>query len=197
MSPESLNSRSEPSGPSDETLAIRSRDGDLKAFEMLARRYENRLYSYALRMIGDRHEATDQAQEVLLRVYQSLGRFDPKRRFVHWVFGIASHVCRDWLRRRKRRPEKPSELPVEEASPERTDELVEAAEERDRVREAVQRLPRKYREVIVLHYLEELPYDEVANVLGITAPAARRRALRARDMLRDSLEGDRAKETGQ
>ncbi|NQT85379.1 sigma-70 family RNA polymerase sigma factor [bacterium] len=197
MSPEPLNSRADASGPSDETLAIRSRDGDVKAFEMLARRFENRLYSYALRMTGDRHEAADQAQEVLLRIHQSLGRFDPKRKFAYWLFGIASHVCRDWLRRKRRRPEKPFADPPEKTAPERTDQLVEAAEDRDRVRDAVQTLPRKYREVIVLHYLEELPYDAVAAVLDITAPAARRRALRARAMLRGLLGGDNVEETGQ
>jgi len=178
------------SGQSDETLAIQSRDGDVKAFELLARRFENRLYSYALRMTGDRHEAADQAQEVLLRVHQSLDRYDPKRKFAYWLFGIASHVCRDWLRRRGRRPEMPFESPPEQVASERTDELVEAAEERDRVRDAVTKLAPKYREVIVLHYLEELSYDEVADVLGITSAAARRRALRARDMLRESLEDD-------
>jgi len=84
----------------------------------------------------------------------------------------------------------PFESPPEQVASERTDELVEAAEERDRVRDAVTKLAPKYREVIVLHYLEELSYDEVADVLGITSAAARRRALRARDMLRESLEDD-------
>lgn len=181
------NAKAGPPGPSDEALAVRSREGDLAAFEVLARRFENRLYSYALGMIGDRHEAADQAQEVLVRAFRSLGRFDARRSFASWVFGIAAHVCRDWLRRRHRRRERPSEAVEDASSPAQAAARAEAEETRQRVRAAVRKLPPKYREVIVLHYLEEMSYDQVGESLGITAPAARRRALRAREMLRRTL----------
>ena len=177
----------EPAGPTDETLALRTRKGDLAAFEALARRYQSRLYSYALRIVGDAHEAEDLTQESLLRAFRSLARFDPKQRFAGWLFGIATHVCRDWLRRRGRRREHASDA-AEQAVVERTPrEEAAAAEERENVLEAVRRLPLKYREVIVLHYLEEMSYDEVADSLGIRPDAARRRALRAREMLRRYL----------
>jgi len=177
------NAEADATGPSDESLASRSRHGDLAAFEILARRYQGRVFSYAARMTGDAHEAEDLAQETLLRVYQSLERFDTAQPFVAWVFGIASHVCCDWLRRRGRRREQVMET-VDAvhrgASP--AAEAV-AAEDRERVASAVQRLPRKYREVIVLHYVEDMGYDDVAAALGIRPDAARRRALRARTML--------------
>lgn len=178
--------------PSDEALALRSREGDVAAFEVLARRFQDRVYSYALRMVGDAHEAEDLTQEVLLRTFRSLERFDATQRLAPWVFGIAAHVCRDWLRRRGRRRESVREgvedlaaAPVAPAA----SEVVEAREQRERVLRAVRRLPLKYREVVVLHYLEELGYDEVAASLGIKPAAARRRALRARGMLRRYLGG--------
>jgi RNA polymerase sigma-70 factor (ECF subfamily) len=181
----------EPEGqtPTDEALAVAGRAGDLAAFDTLARRYQDRLFTYALRMARDRHAAADLAQETLVRAFRSLGRFDAEQRFAPWVFGIAAHVCRDWLRRQGRRREQawddldgpaPAATPAEQAA---------AAEERERVVEAVGRLPEKYREVIVLHYLDEMPYDDVARALGITPEAARRRALRAREMLRKRLGG--------
>jgi RNA polymerase sigma-70 factor (ECF subfamily) len=179
-----------PVGISDETLAIQTQGGDLAAFETLARRYENRLYSYAVRITGDTHEAADQAQEILIRAYESIGRFDPQYRFANWIYGIAAHVCRDGLRKRRRSREQQSEAIELAESPLRVGEEVAAAEEREQVRAAVRRLPLKYREVIVLHYLEEMPYDEVAAALGIKPAAARRRALRAREMLRRYLGGD-------
>jgi len=161
----------------------------MAAFEVLARRYQNRLYTYALRMVGKVHEAEDLTQETLLRAFTSLARFDAKQRFGSWVYGIAAHVCRDALRRRGRRREQPSEA-VEDAATEGSPaEDVAAAETRERVARAVRRLPTKYREVIVLHYLEAMSYDEVAATLGIRAPAARRRALRAREMLQRYLGG--------
>jgi len=174
-------------GPSDETLALRSRQGDLAAFEALARRYQSRVYGYALRIVGDIHEAEDLTQESLLRAYRSLARFDPTQRFVGWLFGIAAHVCRDCLRRRGRSREHTSEAAADARSDRTPRDEAADAEERGRVQQAVRSLPIKYREVIVLHYLEEMSYEEVAASLGIRPDAARRRALRAREMLRSRL----------
>ncbi|MFW6108337.1 MAG: RNA polymerase sigma factor, partial [bacterium] len=174
----------------DEWLAARSQGGDLAAFDVLARRYEDRLFSYARRLVGEAQTAADLAQETLLRAFRSLGRFDTDQRFGPWVFGIAAHVCRDWLRRRGRRPEQRWEE-MDLAAPTPTPAAQAAqAEERERVVRAVELLPPKYREVVVLHYLEEMPYDEVARSLDITPAAARRRALRARAMLRKRLARD-------
>ncbi len=174
--------------PPDEALARMSLSGDLAAFEKLARRFQGRLFTFALRMTGDVQEAEDLTQETLLRAFQSLRRFDPALSFAAWVFGIAAHVCRDWLRGQGRRREAPSEA-VERAHTTATPgDAAGASEERERVLWAVRRLPRKYREVIVLHYLEEMGYDEVAASLGIRPEAARRRALRAREMLRGYLD---------
>lgn len=173
----------------DESLAAASREGDLAAFETLARRYQDRVFAYARRMVGDAHEAADLTQETLLRVYRSLGRFDATQRFASWAFGIAAHVCRDALRRRGRRREQVWEdLDPVSRGPSVADAAAQA-DERGSVHRAVARLPLKYREVIVLHYIEELPYDEVARSLSITPEAARRRALRAREMLRRYLGG--------
>lgn len=174
-------------GPPDEVLALRSGRGDLAAFEALARRYQARLYGYALRMIGDAHEAEDLTQETLLRLHRAMGRYDPTQPFAPWAFGIAAHVCRDWLRWRRRRREETTEAP-EAAEPRDSPlELSAAAEERQRVAQAVRRLPRKYREVIVLHYVDGMSYEQVAMALGLRPPAARRRALRARQMLQRYL----------
>lgn len=191
MATEASNAGTErgPDEPSDETLALRSRQGDAAAFEALARRYQGRLYGYAVRMIGDAHEAEDLAQETLLRLHRSLGRFDPAQPLAPWLFGIAAHVCRDWLRWRARRREMPSEAPEGIAPGASPAEQAAGAEQRERLARAVRRLPRKYREVIVLHYTNEMSYEQVAAALGIRPDAARRRALRARQMLLQYLGG--------
>ena len=114
-------------------LALRSREGDQAAFEILARRYQDRLYGYAARMIGDTHEAADLTQETLVRAFRSLGHFDPQQRFGGWVFGIAAHVCRDWLRRRMRHPEQTSATLADLEGPTPRSDEPEAAEQRQRV----------------------------------------------------------------
>ena len=175
----------------DEALALRCRAGDLAAFDLLAHRYQPRLYGYALRMVGHSQEAEDLTQETLLRAFASLGRFDANQPFGRWLFGIAAHVCRDWLRWRFRRREQASAASGQAyvtATP--RDEAI-AAEEQARVAQAVRRLPLKYREVVVLHYMEDMGYEEVAATLGIRPDAARRRALRAREMLQRYLGGQR------
>ena len=184
-----------PGTPSDDDLALLSRGGDLAAFDTLARRLQGRLFSYALRIVGDSHAAEDLTQETLLRTFTSLPRFDPAQRFAPWVFGIAAHVCRDWLRRRRRRPERVQEVDAHAATAPPAWQEAASGEQRERVLRAVRRLPLKYREVIVLHYLEDLPYEQVAQSLGIRAAAARRRALRARHMLARYL-GDAGEQGG-
>ena len=172
--------------PWDTSLALRSRQGDLAAFESLARRYQDRVYTYALRMVGDAHEAADLTQDTLFRAFWSLERFDAALPFAPWLFGIAAHVCRDSLRRRGRREQPWEDLDAVAGTRDAAAQAV-ANEEQARVIAAVQSLPLKYREVIVLHYMNEMGYEEVAKSLGITAAAARRRALRAREMLRRHL----------
>ena len=126
-------------------------------------------------------------QETLVSAFRSLGSFDPRQRFGSWVYGIAANVCRSWHRRWGRRPRPMSGAVADVESPRSEADEPASVEERRQVREAVRRLPVKYREVVVLHYLDEMGYDEVARTLGITEAAARRRALRARLMLRRSL----------
>ena len=188
MGEERRRRREPPAGPSDEALALRCRQGDLDAFETLARRYQDRLFAYALRMLGSRQDAEDAVQEILLRLYRSMGRFDARQRFVGWAFGVAAHVCRDALRRKGRRREEPVGEFHQASSGPGPSEAASADERQALVAEAVMGLPPKYREVVVLHYLEGMGYEEAAATLGIRAEAARQRALRARVMLRRALE---------
>jgi len=176
--------------------------GDDEAFTELVARYQDPVYNVVYRMVGDREDARDLAQEAFVRAYEGLEGFDDQLPFSAWLYRIGTNAAIDHLRRRSRRP-----LPLDQAfgngdaepgdpddffGPDRhgLPEDVSISNEVSRiVRGAVLGLPANYRAVVVLHHLEELTYAEVGRVLGIPKNTAKTWARRARTMLCDSLEG--------
>jgi sigma-70-like protein len=88
----------------DRALVDRARAGDTGAFEMLVRRYQGWVFTLAVRMLGDRAEAEDMAQEIFLKAYRGLKRFKGASRFSTWLYTIANHHCLNQLEARRRRP---------------------------------------------------------------------------------------------
>jgi len=161
-------------------------------FDALYRRHYGRVFGACLRLLGRRALAEDAAQEVFVRAYRSLDRYDERQPFDRWVLAIASHHCVDLLRRRAREPLRfddpetagaASEPPV----PATLDVLVDA-ERDDELRAAIAALPEKYRLPLVLAYYNEASYEEIATTLGITRNHVGVLLLRAKQSLRRALE---------
>jgi RNA polymerase sigma-70 factor (ECF subfamily) len=157
-------------------LIARARTGDAGAFEELMLCTQHKVVATAWRMLGDREDARDAAQEVYLRVFKYLARYDPAQDFHGWLYRITLNVCRDAARRRKRphagsdwfnAPERERELAA--AAPADTQGDAEAAtlvaQQRALVAEALQTLPEKERAALVLRDLEGLSTEEVARLL--------------------------------
>ena len=180
----------------DVRLMMRVRDGDESAFAELAERYGGRVLGYFCRQLGDRAEAEDLTQEVLLRLYRSRSTYEPRARFATWVFHITQNVARNALRSRRRRPsvnldvraddERRLEvlLADEGASPSRPLELHELA---GIVRAAVADLDGRQRTAMELHQFADRTYAEVAAELDMTPKAAKSLLYRARNHLRTTL----------
>jgi RNA polymerase sigma-70 factor, ECF subfamily len=161
--------------------------GDQTAFADLVTRYQTAVYNMAYRMLGDATEAEDAAQEVFVRAWNQLHTFQQDRRFSTWLLSIASHHCIDMLRRRK--PVAPLDdvaLYVESDDP-APDELALQGEQRDIVKKLLNTLPEKYRSVTVLRYYNDLSYDEIAHMTGLTESAVKTQLHRARRMLAEQL----------
>jgi RNA polymerase sigma-70 factor (ECF subfamily) len=161
--------------------------GDQSAFADLVTRYQSAVYNMAYRMLGDPTEAEDAAQEVFVRAWNQLRTFQIDRRFSTWLLSIASHHCIDMLRRRK--PTAPLDgvaLFVPSDTPE-PDELALRGEQRDMVQRMLNILPDKYRTVTVLRYYNDLSYDEIARMTGLTESAVKTQLHRARRMLAEQL----------
>ena len=145
----------------DAALVRRCLRNDAGAVRALVERFQAEVYGLCVRLLGHRHDAEDVTQEVFLRVFRSLRRWDPSRPLRPWVMGIAVNRCRTWMAQRLRRPEPVDYLQDTEAgpAPDASTELV--AESRD----AVAALRPDYRSVFVLFHEHGHPYDEIAAAM--------------------------------
>lgn len=169
----------------DSAVIKRCLAGDPAAFEQIVRRYQQVLFTVALRMLGDEEDARDAAQNTFVKVFEKLGTYDPRRRFFSWMYRILVNQCLNERRRPSamRRPEPLEDDAVQSSTP----DLVEAGERRNAVRQAILALPEPYREVIVLRHFAALSYDEMSEAIGIPAKTVKSRLYSARQQLAERL----------
>jgi RNA polymerase sigma-70 factor (ECF subfamily) len=179
----------------DQALVERCRSGDLAAFEPLVEKYRERVWRLAYHYVRDREEAWDVAQEAFIRAWQALPSFRGQSAFYTWLFRIVVNVATDRARSRAARGRAFGTEAVPEEDWERVlidpargpDESAARAEQRDRVRRALDALPEHHRAIIMLSDLEGLSYREIAEVLGIPMGTVMSRLHNARKRLRRVL----------
>jgi RNA polymerase sigma-70 factor (ECF subfamily) len=161
--------------------------GDIQAFETLFREYQGEVYGWIVRMVRDPGAAEDLTVETFWRIYRARARFDPRRPFGAWARRIATNLALEHLSRR--RPEKPLDLdlPPHVAAGATPDPAV-GADLRAKVLAAFDELPAKLRAAATLAMIEETPYAEIADALGISINGVKSRVFRAVRLLRRSLE---------
>lgn len=171
-------------GPGDDaTLVARARDGDVRAFEALVRRYQRQVYRLAVRMLGDSGEAEDVAQEVFLAAWRTLPEIREDAAIRSWLYRTAANRCLNLLR--ARRPTAPLADPaMPSADPEAH---VEAGEKLAALRSAISQLTPEQRACWLLREVEELSYEEIAGILRTTPQAVRGRLARARAELAEAM----------
>jgi len=163
--------------------------GDEGTFRLLVERWERPVFAFLARMAGSREEAQDLAQEVFLRVYESAKRHRPESAFRSWLFRIAGNLARSRLRRRRilrwiRFDPVLHDRPIEAEDAGRA---VERDEARRSVREALGKLPERQREAMILRRFEDLSYQEIAEVMGVSLPAVESLLQRGMRALRKNL----------
>ena len=177
-------------------LVQQARKGDLDAYAELVRRYQDELVNYIAKFCGSSDDASDVAQEALVKAYTKLGSFKANSSFKTWLYRIATNHCIDVARKQQRAP---APLSID-AEPEEGRALVDTLESGDEpleqvstwelqreVRKAIMRLPPKLRAVIVLHDLQGLQYGEVAEVMGVPLGTVKSRIHNAREQLKTKL----------
>lgn len=157
---------------------------DPRPFTALVSRYQQPVLATCFQFMGDRQEAEDQAQEVFMRVYRGIQRFEGRSKFSTWLFQITLNTCRTALKKRARRPvvEETSLLELEALLPssQTSEEAALARAEVDAVAQALQLLNENDRTILVLREADGLTYQEIAEALNIGLSAAKMRVMRAR-----------------
>lgn len=176
----------------DAELVARSLRQDHEAFGQLIDRHASVIVNLAYRMVGNRAEAEDLAQEAFLAAFKALSTFRADSKFSTWLYRIASNKCKDWLR--AKRPgmgqqdvnidEVLDSHVAEEQTPERLLSQQQVALE---LEQAIQRLPPLYREAFVLKHVEGLSYEEMAEILGVNGDTLKMRVYKGRLQLSREL----------
>ncbi len=188
---------------SDHLLLEATRDGSEAAFAELVGRYRNQITNYLYRLLGDYELAVDLSQESFIRVYRARDRYQSSHAFSTYIYRIATNLAISEMRRRKRHRlvslstfflprtdarETAVAFDVMDAKPLQDTNLIER-ERQLAVQAAINTLPDKYRVPLVLRDIEGQTYDDIANLLNMNVGTVKSRISRARNFLREKLEG--------
>ncbi len=182
----------------DDLLVQQIKAGDIDAFETLVDRYQKQVYNIAYRYTGNQEDALDLAQEAFLKAYRGINNFRQEAAFKTWIYHITSNVCKDFLRKIKKNNEVSLDAPIYTAEGEMEKQIVDNSigpdgiYERKELLEAIQKaissLPEDHREVIILREIQQLSYEEIAEILDCSLGTVKSRISRARGLLKDRAE---------
>lgn len=183
----------------DEEIALLVQGGDKEAFALLVDRYENKIARYGRKFLSQKEDIEDMVQEVFVKAYVNIQGFDTERRFSSWIYRIAHNEFVNALKKKSRQPFYFLDLNTdilalhlpakEKADGESEERMIRLALE-----ESLAGLDLKYREILVLAYLEDLSYQEISDILKIPISTVGVRLKRAKDNLRKIYENKYGKQ---
>lgn len=189
-----------PEEPPDDDIVRRVLSGREDLFETLVRRYQGRVLGHVARMVGNRDDALDLTQEIFIKVFQALDRYNAQYKFSTWLFRIAGNAAIDHLRKRR-----PRTIPLETSDPEgrpamssleyKSQDLDPYGELRnvqrgEAISRAIEALPPEFRELITLRHFAGLSYEEIAEVKQMPLGTVKNKLFRARAVLKERLSGE-------
>jgi len=172
----------------DHSLVRRTLKGERNAFQGLYERYKDKVFATVFRIVGTHEEAVDVAQDVFIKVYRDLGSFKFESKFSTWLYRIAVNFSINKVNETERHGRVHQKMAYESDSAGRAESRGEVVP-REKIQAAVGRLNPKLRTVVVLRYLQDLSYEEIAEVLDISIGTVKSRLHLAHNALRDALGG--------
>jgi RNA polymerase sigma-70 factor (ECF subfamily) len=184
---------------SDESLMLRYRDGDVRAFEVLVNRHRKAIYNFILRFVRDAAQAEDVLQDTFLRVVKGADAYEKQAKFTTWLYTIARNLCVDASRRGKHRKAASLDAPVGDDEGAALIDLVAGADpgadkqalSRElgaRLKKAIASLPDEQREIFLLREVSDLQFNEIAQIVGCPENTVKSRMRYALEKLREALE---------
>jgi len=185
--------------PADEELVARYRDGDTQAFKVLVRRHQRPLYNFTLRQVHSPSTAEDIVQDVFVRIVHNVETFKAESKFTTWAYTIARNLCIDHLRKRVHRRHPSLDAPVSESEGGATlmetvagkgmgaDRSAINKQLQEHLRAAVEALPDDQREVFLLRQVSDLPFKEIAEIVGVGENTVKSRMRYALERLQAAL----------
>ncbi|MCD6116888.1 sigma-70 family RNA polymerase sigma factor [bacterium] len=180
--------------PDDEELIERFQNGELYAFELIVQRYKEPLTNFIYYYLGNRLDAEDVVQETFIRLYKKKEMYRKVAKFSTWIYTIASNLAKTELRKRKRKrvlslskigyEDKDFEIPDSLSQP---DKIVENNMEMKFIKGEIDKLPARFKEVVILRDIEQLSYEEISDILKIPIGTVKSRVNRGRSRLQNKL----------
>lgn len=176
----------------EQVLVMRAQRGEQDAFQVLVERYQNLVYTLALRMVARPADAEDVAQEAFLAAWKALPKFRMDAKFSTWLYRLTVNAATDLLRRRQKEGQNQSledgETPLQVSDPAPGPEArAQAAERREILQRAISALSENHRKILLLRVVNRLDYREIGQVLELSPGTVKSRLARARRELRDKL----------
>jgi RNA polymerase sigma-70 factor (ECF subfamily) len=186
---DALRARRQADAPSDEEVIERVLNGEKQQFEHLVGRYQRALYRHAASIVLDHDAAADMVQDAFVRAYVSLHECRDRAHFRAWLFRTLRNRCLDYLKEARRRNVRLDDVeePLDDAQG--PGAAAERNELRSGITKALAQLPPALREAFVMHYVDGVPYETMAELLDTSVSALKMRALRAREALSSALRG--------
>lgn len=184
---------------SDEEIVARIKAGQVELFEAIVSRYQRKLINYIYRMINNLEAAMELCQEVFIKVYSSLDKYNPEYKFTTWVHRIASNATIDWMRKKKLETYSIDDGGDNEGlslgdqiSTDALDPLtnLEMRQLQSRIEEAIDELPFIYKQLIILRHINELSYDEISEAVDLPLGTVKNRIFRGREILKAKLSSE-------
>jgi RNA polymerase sigma-70 factor (ECF subfamily) len=168
-----------------------SKNGDQDAFSFLVQQYQRRVFNLVFRMLQNYEEASEVTQEAFLAAWQGLPSFRGEARFSTWLYRIAYNCALKQLETRKRERALQTALQAEHsiANEDPKNALLELLDNQEMVQEQLSQLPPKYRIVLILRHLQDMTYEEMAEVLTMPVGTIKTHLFRARNLLKERLQG--------
>jgi RNA polymerase sigma-70 factor (ECF subfamily) len=182
----------------DQVLIKKTLKGEKKAFEELMRKYEKKIFSFVIRMVRNEEVAIDLTQDFFIKVFNVLDKYNFEYKFSTWAYRICYNLVIDHIRKNQAAVDSLDDESVtahdllESGHISREDgfKALARAETRDYVWRVVDQIPLKFRELILLRYIQDLKYEEIADITALPVGTVKNRIFKAKEILKQEMEKD-------